>query len=221
MEQLIKYVLGEMREIRRAPLVFVTALLTLGAAIWWALDWRYTGIVSNRDLEISSLKTQRDEYKEKLGGASPDQAKARIDALEQKVDELSKRTGPPYPLTDEQKDGLLKALQAVPPNERFHVTILWPQMNGLRRYADAVQQVFSSAKWAATVSVAGQSYAHGIFFIFNQQAYEDKSKRSAEAIRLMGFLDQAQIHYGFQGDAGWSRTVDKYNASYALVVGAE
>ena len=66
MEQFFKYVLGEIRVIANAPLVFGTALLALAGAIWWAMDWRYSGIISNRDFEIASLKTQRDEYRDKF-----------------------------------------------------------------------------------------------------------------------------------------------------------
>jgi hypothetical protein len=79
MESFIKYVLQEMRVIRRAPVVFGAALLILGVAIWWAMDWRYSGIIANRDAKVSGAKAQRDEYKDKLHGDTPDQAKARID----------------------------------------------------------------------------------------------------------------------------------------------
>src|SRR5262245_51575677 len=88
MESLIKYVFGEMRVIAGARLVFATALLVAGMAIYWVMDWRYAGILSNRDSEIALLKSQRDDYKDKLGGASPDQARARIDALEKRLAEL-------------------------------------------------------------------------------------------------------------------------------------
>ncbi len=88
MEQLIHYVLGELKVIARTPVVFAAALLILAAAIWWAMDWRYSSIIANRDTQISSLETQRDEYKNKLSGATPEEAAQRTVALEKQVSEL-------------------------------------------------------------------------------------------------------------------------------------
>jgi hypothetical protein len=90
---------------------------------------------------------------------------ARVTAAENELAALKA-----YPLTPAQKDKLKKALEAVPVNERFAVTILWPQINGVQRYADDVGQVFSSAKWNAQVSAAGMTFGHGISFVFGQQA---------------------------------------------------
>lgn len=68
MDKLIEYVLREMRVIGHAPVAFFAAVLVLAGGIWSALDWRYSGVIANRDAEISSLRTQRDEYKEAQRG---------------------------------------------------------------------------------------------------------------------------------------------------------
>jgi hypothetical protein len=91
MEQLVKHVVGEMGVIAHAPVTIVAALLIMGGAIWWAMDWRYSGIIVNRDAEISSLRTQRDEYREKLSGATPDQAAHKIRDLNGQVEALQKK----------------------------------------------------------------------------------------------------------------------------------
>lgn len=59
----IQYVLTEMRTIARAPVIFISALLVLALAAWWAMDWRYNGIIANKDSEISNLKTVLDMLK--------------------------------------------------------------------------------------------------------------------------------------------------------------
>jgi hypothetical protein len=105
MESIIKYVVGEMRVIAGAPATFVIALLALAGAIWWALDWKYSGVISNKDSEISLIRGQRDDYKDKLSGATPDQAKARIDNLEQRLVRLARRVEP-RGLTQEQRAAL-------------------------------------------------------------------------------------------------------------------
>jgi hypothetical protein len=73
------------------PTFFVILVIIIGA-VWWLMDWRYGGVVAqrdgviaNRDSEITLQKGQRDDYKDKLNGATPDQAKARIDALEARL----------------------------------------------------------------------------------------------------------------------------------------
>jgi hypothetical protein len=73
--------LEQLAVIRQAPMPHALAFVIGLGLIWLASEWRYGGIIANRDSEITLLKTQRDDYKDKLGGASPDQAKARIDAL--------------------------------------------------------------------------------------------------------------------------------------------
>jgi hypothetical protein len=82
---------------------FATLLLLMFVAIWWLMDWRYGGIVSNKDSEITLLKGQRDDYKEKLGGATPDQAKQRIDDLERKITSFEKRIDPRALTREQQK----------------------------------------------------------------------------------------------------------------------
>jgi hypothetical protein len=86
-EQFVQYVLGEVRLIAEAPLVFGAAVLFLGAMIWVALRWRYSGIIehSNRIIAL---------YKARLNGATPDQAKAKIDSLEGQVASLKNREWP-------------------------------------------------------------------------------------------------------------------------------
>jgi hypothetical protein len=142
MEQLIHYVLGELRVIARAPIVFAAALLILGSGIWWALDWRYSGIIANRDSEISSLQIQRDEYKDKLSGASPEQAAQRIAALEAKVKDLEPK--PQRHLTDEQKQQLVKGLKSLAPDIQ-QIYIFAEAAREPTRFAAEFLQVFKEA----------------------------------------------------------------------------
>jgi hypothetical protein len=95
-EQFVQYVLGEVQLIAEAPLVFGAAVLFLGAIIWAALRWRYAGIIEHRNRIIAL-------YKARLNGATPDQAKAKIDSLEGQVTSLKNREWPkltPAAVTD-------------------------------------------------------------------------------------------------------------------------
>jgi hypothetical protein len=77
-EQFLKYVLGEARLIAATPAIFIAAVLVVGVIIWTLLSWRYGGIIESKDSIIAL-------YKERLNGATPDEAKAKIDALERRV----------------------------------------------------------------------------------------------------------------------------------------
>jgi len=95
-EQFIQYVLGELRLIADAPLVFGAAVLFLGAIICAALRWRYSSLIEHRNRIIAL-------YKARLNGATPDQAKAKIDSLEGQVVSLKNREWPkltPTAVTD-------------------------------------------------------------------------------------------------------------------------
>lgn len=195
-----------------APRPFILALIAATGLIWLAMQWRYNGIIENNTSANSLVTAQRDDYKEKLGGASPEQAKARIDGLEKKVAELNARLGPPYPLADEEKDRLARTLEGVPPNERFRVPILWPVINGIARYANQLAQVFVSANWDAPVEPAPLSYGHGITIWLTPNGFSDTSKRSPETVRLIALLTQAKIRFDIQPN-------NSLLVPFALVVG--
>jgi hypothetical protein len=95
-EQLVQYVLGELRLVAEAPLVFCAAVLFVGVLIWAALRWRYSRIIEHRTRIIAL-------YKARLNGATPDQAKAKMDSLEGQVISLKNREWPkltPAAVTD-------------------------------------------------------------------------------------------------------------------------
>jgi hypothetical protein len=72
-EQLVQNVLDQARLVAQAPLAFAAGVLLLGAIIWSALRWRYAKMIDHRNGIIAL-------YKARLNGASPDQAKARMDS---------------------------------------------------------------------------------------------------------------------------------------------
>ncbi|MGD0565270.1 MAG: hypothetical protein ABSA66_19550 [Roseiarcus sp.] len=106
MESLIKYFAGEGRVILRAPATFAIALAILGGAIWAAMNWTYSSQITNLQSRLSLRDDQIADYKTKLGGATPDEAKKRLDALELQVKALSPRR-----LTEGQKAKIVQSLK--------------------------------------------------------------------------------------------------------------
>ncbi len=76
--QFFQYLLGEVRLIAEAPFVLGAAVLFLGAKIWAVLRWRYSAMIEHWNRIIAL-------YKALLDGATPDQAKAKMDSLEGQV----------------------------------------------------------------------------------------------------------------------------------------
>jgi len=82
-----------------APLIFGAAVFFLGAIIWAVLRWRYSTMIAQRNRIIAL-------YKARLDGATPDQAKAKMDSLEGQVRSLKNREWPklaPAAVTDFEK----------------------------------------------------------------------------------------------------------------------
>jgi len=84
--------------------------------------------------------------------------------------------GPAYPLTDEEKNKLAVLLQSVPADERFHIDVYWPQLNGTPHYAVDLSQVFLAAQWDETPITLLFSASHGLVFGFSQKDLNERSE---------------------------------------------
>ncbi len=119
---------------------FITLLVLMAVSIGGLMEWSYGGVVrnkdsiiSNKDSEIAFLKSQRDDYKDKLSGASPAEAKARIDHLEARLAAIEPRR-----LTKEQRATLIAGL-LIPIGDNPTITI------ATEPTADALQLVVESS----------------------------------------------------------------------------
>jgi len=136
LEQFVQYVRGEVRLIAEAPLVFGTAVLVLGAIVWAALRWRYAAIIDHRNRIIAL-------YKARLDGATPDQAKAKMDSLEGQVVSLKHREWPkltPAAVTD---------FEAILAAQGTHVVSVVPQDRDSVFLARDLVDAFKRIGWKA------------------------------------------------------------------------
>jgi hypothetical protein len=105
METLIKYLAGEGRVILQAPATFLIAIAIVAGLIWAAMSWSYSSQITNLQSRLSLRDDQISDYKSKLDGATPAEARKRLDDLENQVKVLSARR-----LTTQQKEKIAKAL---------------------------------------------------------------------------------------------------------------
>jgi hypothetical protein len=197
MESLVKYVLDEIRVIARAPLVFMTALLALAGAVWWAMDWRYSGVIANRDAEISALKTQRDEYKDRLSGVFP--------------------AGQPVQrhLTDEQKRKLIAGLSALA-QDIPKIAVYAEASRESAKYAIEFIRVFKDSGIApigpiSTIPDFAEEKGVLVGLI-------DLAKPSDLATKYIGVLRSADLNVG---TTKWQATLPEIKADFDLYICGE
>jgi hypothetical protein len=149
-DQFIKYVLDEMRVIGDAPVVFAGAVMVIAGAIWWAMSWRYSRIIRNRERTIAL-------YKNRLGGASPDEAKAKIDSLEGQIWTLKDRVWPKLPpAAVADLENSLKTMD--PPKQ---ISILPQDIDSIFLARDLVD-AFTRIGWAAKQDISTNGVPDGL-----------------------------------------------------------
>jgi hypothetical protein len=64
---------------------FFVILVLMAAVIWLMFTWSYGSVLASKNSQIELQDRQLADYKQKLDGATPDQARAKIEALERRV----------------------------------------------------------------------------------------------------------------------------------------
>jgi len=108
MEALIRYFAVEGRAILQAPATFAIAVVLIAGVMWGIFSWGYSSRIEDFQSRLALRDDQISDYKTKLNGATPDEAKRRLDALELQVKALSPRR-----LTEEQKGEIIQSLRGV------------------------------------------------------------------------------------------------------------
>ena len=122
-----------------APVTFVLAFFVVASLVWFALRWRYDGIVTALEARIAIRDDQISQYKSKLEGATPEQARALIDALEARLQRLEPRRIEPKTVGD-----MIEILRLHPGSIDVAQDMQSPDARVL---AVALSHVFNSAGW--------------------------------------------------------------------------
>jgi hypothetical protein len=92
--------------IASAPLLFAVAVLALAAVVWGVLHLSYQAVLSSKDRHIAALERRIAEYRDVVAGATPDEARRRIEAMELELTTLRLRLQPRR-ITAEQRQAIL------------------------------------------------------------------------------------------------------------------
>lgn len=77
-----------------APLLFVLAVVATAAVVWGIVHVSYRTIASNKDRHIAALERRVADYRNVVGGATPDEARRRLAAMELELKSLRLRMQP-------------------------------------------------------------------------------------------------------------------------------
>ena len=89
--EISKNIWAQFATVANTPIPFFAALLFAGWLIWLAFRHTYATRLENLQSTVNLRDTQLQDYKDKLSGASAEEAKQRIDALEAIVASIAPR----------------------------------------------------------------------------------------------------------------------------------
>ncbi len=84
----------EIRTVAATPILFGVALVVIVALVWGFMHWSYRSVLSGKDAHIASLERRLADYRDALAGAPPDEARRRIEALQNEIKTLRIRLAP-------------------------------------------------------------------------------------------------------------------------------
>jgi hypothetical protein len=137
----VSKLLQEWTVISGAPIAFISCIVVLAALIFGVLNWSYGSRLASKDDQIALLTRQRDDYREKLGGASPDQAAQKITVLERRIEEVTANRWPP--LSREESAAITAALRSGDP---FQIGVM-SSLAACDDLAESFVRLFSDINW--------------------------------------------------------------------------
>jgi len=130
--------------ILQAPWIAIGAALAVAGLVWRVVSWSYAGRLANAESELRLKNTQLEDYREKLKGATPEEAKARIEALAADVTYLRKHALPRI-LSESQLRDIATAASAAGFST---IAILYKELGfDTARLAEVLRGAFDAGGW--------------------------------------------------------------------------
>ena len=147
------------------PTFFVLIVLII-VVIWWVMSWRYGDLLAAKNGQIELQDRQLADYREKLKGASPEEAKAKIDALERTI---KLTVGARWePLTKAQISTLAVKLRAI---KKGRAQIMYENALG-KELAQTILEAFKEAQWEEAWLSSGSDLGEGVVVGWSSNAAE-------------------------------------------------
>lgn len=136
--------------VMNAPIPFLLVIAAVAIGIWQLVKREFATRLANAESTIALQDRQLEDYKSKLDGATPDEARARIDALERRIEEQLSALAPRR-LTDEQRQAMVGVLDSAPGH---HARVVYDAaIADTRSFAQSLMTAFDSARWVTSMSM--------------------------------------------------------------------
>jgi hypothetical protein len=197
MDDITKWITGEWAVIAHAPVTFLASILVAAFLIWKIIQWQYGVQLTNTKSTLTLRDAQLQDYKDKLSGATPDEAKARMDALETRLDEIVPRIAAlgPRRISSAQRQAMVPFL------DRFRGSTV--DICSDAASADAAQMskdlsaAFNAAAWQVRTSMVmglGMPPVSGIgIMTTNPNDLTDQQKAIIDAFQAAGLNFDMQL----------------------------
>lgn len=173
-----------------APVPFLAAMAAGWFVLRWYLKGQYETRISNAESTIALRNAQLQDYKDKLSGATPDEAKARMDALESRLDHMGPQIAAlaPRRVGPEQRQMIVTALDA------FRGCAIVIAADGASPDASQLSKgltaAFNSAAWhvqsAMVMGIANPPPSGVGFLVENPSHLTPQQNSVVEALRAAG-----------------------------------
>lgn len=139
-----------------APIPFTIAIVIAATVIWFVIGWIYGGVVASKNAQIELQDRQLADYRDKLKGATPDEAKAKIDALERTI---GLTIGSQWkPLTQDESARLTAAVAPLP---KRRIQVMYVNQLG-KDLAHSIADAFAKAGWIEVIFSEGGGLGIGV-----------------------------------------------------------
>ncbi|ABE62506.1 hypothetical protein Nham_1689 [Nitrobacter hamburgensis X14] len=174
MPDLIK-LLEQWGAVTTAPIPFAIAVAIASGLIWLAIGWSYSSVLAGKNAQIELQDRQLSDYREKLKGATPEEAKAKIDSLERT---LRMTVGQSWiPLSKSQIDDLASKLKQI---QKSRAQIMYENALG-RELAQSIFDAFKQAGWDQAWLSTGSGLGDGLVTGWSSRAVAVKEALESTA----------------------------------------
>lgn len=125
--------------IKANPATFIAIFVAIVLVVWFIFKFSYSRVLASKNAQIELQDRQLADYRDKLHGASPQEAKARIDTLEERLRQFEPRR-----LTDDQRKILIERARVY---EHHELTIVVEASSDCANYAAAFEATLREAGW--------------------------------------------------------------------------
>jgi hypothetical protein len=196
-----------------APIPFLLVVGFVAFGIWKFLAHHYSGRLDAKDDLLALRQAQLDDYKEKLSGASPEEARARVDALEQRIEDGFNALAPRI-LSEDQRKKMVEALDV---QNGHHVTIAHDAaVADSVKLARSIGSAFLAARWTTSTPMVmglGNPPPSGIAVIVS-----DQNNLTAAQLAIIIAFKIAKIEVDIQtGNPGFSATDGPQSVAQIIV----